>query len=264
MIPHLQRSLHSGFEFQHGAYKPVSDSDKNDDTIKSEILKRFQEFSKVKVIELSDFDKTLRPIGVGMQTIFEQTLLKLIEERTVTRVMVLFHTKAPATPLVTPENTAPPEAMSKPMQCDSARAKTISDRTVTVRNLAKSDPEKVTLYIAYPESGMQIRKTDQQAIYQKEVANEQNKCLKDLPLSHQSMPDNLVGASYIMTGTDADKDSQPLYFGLRAVQAIDGNEERRMTWTFWLGELNDAEIQPHYQEVKSYLQSGVATDLKLP
>lgn len=67
-----------------------------------------------------------------------------------------------------------------------------------------------------------------------------------------------------MTGTDADKDSQPLYFGLRAVQAIDGNEERRMTWTFWLGELNDAEIQPHYQEVKSYLQSGVATDLKLP
>ncbi|MGI2026223.1 hypothetical protein [Endozoicomonas acroporae] len=264
VIPHLQRSLQSGFELQHGAYKPVSDSDKNDDTIKSEILKRFQEFSKVKVIELSDFDKTLRPIGVGMQTIFEQTLLKLIEERTVTRVMVLFHTKAPATPLVTPENTAPPEAMSKPMQGDSARAKTISDRTVTVRNLAKSDPEKVTLYIAYPESGMQIRKTDQQAIYQKEAANKQNKCLKDLPLSHQSMPDNLVGASYIMTGTDADKDSQPLYFGLRAVQAIDGSEETRMNWTFWLGELNDAEIQPHYQEVKSYLQSGVATDLKLP
>ncbi|WBA80573.1 hypothetical protein [Endozoicomonas sp. GU-1] len=260
VIPHLQVRLQSGFELQHGAYKPVSGSD--DDTIKSEILKRFQELSKVKVIELSDFDKILRPIGVGMQTIIEQTLLKLIEERTVTRVMVLFHTKAPATPLVSPENTAPPEAMSIHMQGDSARAKTISDRTVTVRNLAKSDPEKVTLYIAYPESGMQIRDTKQQAIYQKEMANEQNKCLKDLPLSHQSMPDNLVGASYIMTGTDADEDSQPLYFGLRAVQAIDGGK-KNMTWTFWLGELNDAEIQPHYQEVKTYLQSGVPTDLDL-
>lgn len=263
VIPPLQANLQARFKDQHRAYEPLSDSDKNDQTIKSEILKRFQEISKAKVIQLSDNDKKLRPIGVGMQTIFEQTLLKLMEERSVTRVMVLFHTKTPATPLVTPENTAPPEAMSKQMQGDSARAKTISDRTVTVRNLAKSDPEKVTLYIAYPKSGMQIRDTNQQATYHKELAKEQNKCLKDLPLSHGSMPDNLVGASYIMTGTDADKDSQPLYFGLRAVQAIDGSA-KKLTWTFWLGELNSAEIQPHYQEVKSYLQSGTATDLKLP
>ena len=198
-----------------------------------------------------------------MQTIFEQTLLKLLEERTVSRLMVLFHTKAPATPLVSPENTAPPEAMSLHMQGDSARAKTISDRTVTVRNLAKSDPEKVTMYIAYPESGMQIRTIDQQTTYQAEKQNTENKCLKDLPLSHKSMPEDLVGASYIMTGTDADEDSQPLYFGLRAVQAMEGGE-KNLSWTFWLGELNSAEIQPHYQEVKSYLQSGVATDLKLP
>ncbi|WP_257294573.1 hypothetical protein [Endozoicomonas sp. YOMI1] len=258
----LQASLQSSISRQLDAYQPGSSSADKNQNIKQEISGCFEKFSTVKTFELSGGDTKLRPIGVGMQTIVELSLNELIGNRTISNAVAVIHTKTPATPLVTPEKTAPPEAMSKQMQGDSAREKTISDRTVTVRNLAKSDPERMTLYIAYPEGGLKARTPEQQKTYQEELDKPENKCLKDLPLSHNEMSDHLVGASYIMTGADANKDSQPLYFGLRAVQARDAGETK--TWTFWLGEINNSEIQPHYQEVKSYLENGVATVLDLP
>lgn len=259
VAPSIQASLLSSISNHIKTYQPGSDSAENNEKIKQAISGCFQKFSTVKTFDLSDDDKTVRPIGVGMQTIVEQAVHELLMNRTINAVAII-HTKTPTTPLVTPENTAPHEVMSTQMQGDSAREKTISDRTVTVRNLAKSDPERMLLYIAYPEDGLGVRRPEQQEIYKAELAKPENGCLRDLPLSHNEIPKNLVGASYIMT--DADDASQPLYFGLRAVQAIDAGGP--MTWTFWLGELNSAEVQPHYQEVKSYLEKGTATNLQLP
>ena len=261
MVSPFQSSLLSGLGKQLDTYQPGSSSAENNQKIKQDISGCFKKFSTVQTFDLSGDDKTVRPVGVGIQTIFEQALYELLESRTISKAVAIIHTKTPATPLVNPENTASRGTMSEQMHGDSAREKTITDRTVTVRNLARSEPEKMTLYIAYPESGMDKREPGQRETYQAELAKPENKSLKDLPLSQKEMADNLVGASYIMTG--ADDDSQPLYFGLRAVQALHAGE-KTMDWTFWLGELNDAKIQPHYQEVKTYLENGTTMDLDLP
>ncbi|WP_257263253.1 hypothetical protein [Endozoicomonas sp. ONNA2] len=254
MTPTLNESLQTSISRHLEAYNSTKE-------IKQRISRCFGRFSIVKTFELTGDDNKLRPVGVGMQTIIEQAIHELIINRSLEEVVAVIHTKTPATPLVSPENTAPPEAMSTQMQGDIAREKTIIDRTVTVRNLAKCDPEIMTLYIAYPKSGLQNRTSDQQEIYLNELGKKENKCLKDLPLSHETMPDDLVGASYILTGADAGDESEQLYFGLRAVQAKDAGEEKTKTWTFWLGELNNAEIQPRYIEVKTYLDKG--TDVNI-
>ncbi|USE35622.1 hypothetical protein [Endozoicomonas sp. SCSIO W0465] len=261
----LQASLQSSISRQLDSYQPGSHSAETNKKLKQAISGCFQKFSTVGTLKLSGDDKKVRPIGVGIQTIFEQSLYELLENKTISKAVAIIHTKTPATPLVTPEKTAPHEAMSAQMQGDSTREKTISDRTITVRNLAKSDPERMTLYIAYPEEGLHVRTPEQLETYRAELAKPENKSLKDLPLSLTIMPNNLVGASYILTGADASKESesQPLYFGLNAVQAVHAGETK-MDWTFWLGALDNAEVEPHYQEVKSYLEKGSPTDLNLP
>ncbi len=202
-------------------------------------------------------DRTTRPISVNFQKAFEQSLLSRVKEGKLSRAIAIIHTPKPTTPLCNPTGEALPETMHPDMNRDVQRFKTITDRTITLRNMAKyGDP--VELYIAYPEAGINKRSAREQNLYHSEVQNKNNISLYDKPLSCTKIPAELIGASYLLQTSSGNY----LYFGNNGTQAIDG--KGNTLWGYWLGELNNPVIVNRYKMIMDYLQScGVGTELSI-
>lgn len=198
-------------------------------------------------IQIAGTDEKTRPIAVSFQKAFEQSVLDMIDEEQVSQVAAIIHTRKPTTPLCNPQGKALPQTMHPDMKCDPKRCKTIQDRTVTLREMAKK--ESLDLYVAYLEDGLQRRSQEEQKIYRKELSNPANTSLKDAPLTCSTMPDEIVGASYILKTRRGNE----LYFANNGKQAIDASGET--LWRYWFGNLKDAPVSKRYQEVVDYLKS---------
>lgn len=196
---------------------------------------------------LSGSDPITRPIAVSFQNAFEQSVLHMLDEHMITEAVAIIHTRKPATPLCNPAGEALSDTMHTGMQADTNRRKTIQDRTMTVRQIASYGPP-ISLYIAYPAAGLWQRSSAEQAIYQAEINNKNNKSLHNAPLTCSTLPDSLIGASYILKTRQGNR----LFFGNSGHQAIDGTGDT--TWNYWFGSLDDAPVRARYDEVTSYLK----------
>ena len=227
-----------------------------DTDVKSDIAKlAITPLRKNPEIQLAGDDSITRPVAVSLQKAFEQSVLNMVDEDMVSEVAAIIHTRKPTTPLCNPPGEALPETMHPDMKCDPKRCKTIQDRTVTLRQMASHGPP-VDLYIAYLEDGLEKRSSKEQNIYREEVNNKNNKSLHDSPMSCSSMPDDIVGASYILKT----RRGNDLYFGNNGTQAIDGKGDT--IWSYWFGSLKDAPVGDRYNEVIKYLQ-GCGMDIKI-
>ena len=227
-----------------------------DTEVRSDIAKlAITPLRKKSEIQLTGDDRITRPIAVSLQKAFEQSVLNMVNEDMVSEVAAIIHTRKPTTPLCNPTGKALSETMHPDMKCDHQRCKTIQDRTITLRQMASYGPP-VDLYVAYLKDGLEKRSPKEQSIYREEINNKNNRSLHDTPMTCASMPDQMVGASYIMKT----RRGNTLYFGNNGTQAIDGQGET--VWSYWFGSLRDAPVRDRYNEVIKYLQ-GCGMDTKI-
>ena len=198
-------------------------------------------------IQIVGSDEKTRPVAVSFQKAFEQSVLKMIDEEQVSQVTAIIHTRKPTTPLCNPVGEALPQTMHPDMKCDPKRCKTVQDRTVTLREMAKK--ESLVLYVAYLKDGLLQRSPEEQKIYRQELNNPANTHLHDTPLTCSNMPDEIVGASYILKTSRGNE----LYFANNGKQAIDATGET--LWRYWFGNLKDSSVSQRYKEVVDYLKS---------
>lgn len=232
----------------------LSDDDLADD-VKSDIAKMaISPLRKSNETEVIGTDAQTRPVAVTFQKAFEQSVLNMMDEKKVTQVTAIIHTRKPTTPLCNPEGDAFPQTMHPDMKGDFRRSQTIKDRTATLREMAKK--ESLDLYVAYLEDGLQKRSPEEQKEYRKELSNPINRSLHDIPLTCTNMPDEMVGASYVLKTSHGNK----LYFGINGKQAIDATGET--TWRYWFGNLKAPRINGRYNKVVEYLKNcGMSVDL---
>ena len=198
-------------------------------------------------IQIAGNDKVTRPVAVSFQKAFEQSLVNMVDEDQISQVAAIIHTRKPTTPLCNPPGKALPETLNLSMREDVNRRKTIEDRTITLRRMARQGPP-TDLYVAYVRDGLQSRSPKEQEVYRGEVTNETNVSLHDSPMVCTEMPDEIVGASYVMTT----KRGNTLYFGNNGIQAIDGSGSN--LWRYWFGGLREAPVNERYKEVLKYLK----------
>ena len=199
-------------------------------------------------IRIAGTDKATRPVAVSFQNAFEQTILTMIDEGQVSHVTAIIHTRKPTTPLCNPVGEALPQTMHSDMQSDPKRYKTIQDRTITLREMARKG-ESLDLYVAYLKDGLQNRSAEEQRIYRREITTPENSSLHDTPLTCSTMPNDIVGASYILKT----RRGNTLYFSINSTQAIDAGGNT--LWRYWFGDFEDTSVNERYQEVMKYLQN---------
>ena len=222
-----------------------SDSELNANVKTSIDRQAISPLRKTSEIQISGADTVSRPVAVSFQKAFEQNLVHMINESKITQVTAIIHTRQPTTPLCNPPGKVLAKTLPPSMKSDTARRKTIEDRTITLRRMAKQ-PE-IDLYVAYTHNGLNKRSLEEQAIYRSEVSNPENTSLHDSELACNEMPDDIVGASYVMTTPQG----HTLYFGNNGVQAVDGTGNT--AWRYWLGGLDDTSVNKRYREVMEYL-----------
>ena len=231
-----------------------SDSELNANVKTSIARQAISPLRKTSEIQISGADNVSRPVAVSFQKAFEQSLVNMINESRITQVTAIIHTRQPTTPLCNPPGKVLTETLPPSMKSDTARRKTIEDRTITLRRMAKQ-PE-IDLYVAYIHNGLNKRSLEEQAIYRSEVSNPENTSLHDSEMACKEMPDDIVGASYVITTRQGHR----LYFGNNGVQAIDGTGNT--LWRYWFGGLDNTTVNTRYQEVMDYLRK-CGLDLKL-
>ena len=174
-------------------------------------------------------------------------------------VTIKYYTRLPPTPLCQKTAGQPSELASPDMQHDEARLKTITDRKVTVRELAKKEGN-VNMHLIFLKSGLQPAKdetdtghrTQQQLdTFEEELANPENINLISTPLEHEEMHDEIVGATYLLKDTE----DQEIFFGLNSAQAIDADKPA-LPWRVWLGNPSDPQIQSRISELDHYVKTG--------
>lgn len=200
---------------------------------------------KLPEIQIAGTDQTTRPVAVSFQGAFEQSVVNMVDKANITRAITIIHTRKPATPLCNPPGKSLAASLHPSMRGDPVRRKTIADRTITLRSMAKTAP--IDLYIAYVHGGFSKRMPEEQAVYQAEVSNPENISLHDSEMACTEMPDEIVGASYILTT----RHGNLLYFGNNGRQAFAGSGNT--LWRYWFGSLQEAPIDRRYQEVLEYL-----------
>ncbi|WP_153301800.1 hypothetical protein [Endozoicomonas arenosclerae] len=198
-------------------------------------------------VQIAGNDEITRPVAVSFQKAFEQSLMNMMDEAQLSQAAAIIHTRKPTTPMCNPAGKALRQTMSASMQGDPQRTKTIEDRTVTLRRMAQNGPP-MDLYVAYVKGGLDKRSPEEQLIYKKEVSDPANTSLHDEEMACTEMPDEIVGASYVLTT----KLGHTLYFANNGVQAADA--QGSTLWRYWFGSLKDAPVDKRYQEVFKYLK----------
>ena len=199
------------------------------------------------LVQIAGNDAITRPVAVTFQKAFEQSLVNMIGEAQVTQAAAIIHTRKPTTPLCNPPKQALKQTMTPSIQADPKRIKTIQDRTVTLRTMARNGPP-LDLYVAYVREGLDKRSPQEQAIYRQEVNDKNNTSLHDEELTCAEMPDEIVGASYLMTT----KLGNTLYFANNGTQTVEA--ANRTNWRYWFGGLKQAPVDQRYKEVFEYLK----------
>ncbi len=203
------------------------------DGLKQEIedeatLRLLQELQQEKHAKRSGFDHENRPLFVGLQALFERKLTSLLQQDSSITAMVLIHTPLPATPL-----------------CQALGEPGTFNRQEILQKLLQTG---CTLFVIYPAEGLRERNNEQRTVYQKNCETYPN-TLRDCPLPIDSLPAELVGATYFLRQRD-----EEVVFSLKGYQINapkdDGN------WHVWYGNTSDPEVALRTQKILKFLDSS--------
>ncbi|WP_461536745.1 hypothetical protein [Spongorhabdus nitratireducens] len=198
-------------------------------------------------VQLRGLDTDIRPVAVTFQKAFEASLLQKLYNKQLKHCRIFIHTPRPATPLCNQSGQVLDSSIHSTMQADEKRLKTVRDRTLTLRQLARFGPE-VELFVVYPKSGIERRTQAEQAIYQSELSDKRNISLYDHPLECESIPPSLCGASYFLKL----ESGETLFFSLNGSQAADCDDA--MLWEYWFDNINHPDVKARHDKVVSFLE----------
>ncbi len=218
--------------------------------LKGAISRLWETLVEEGVIEISGADKNVRPLFVALQGVVEHVLATELHHD-VQSIKGVIHTPMPATPLCTTGNISR-ELVDPSIEIDPRRLFTVKARATIVRDyLFKGG----TLYVVYPKDGLYLRTEEQQSIYQQELVHFPT-TLFDVPLNCQSMPTDLIGATYFFH----DPSDKIFVFAIKMTQAKD--PKAAGNFGLWFGPIDAPSIQERVNAVSSYLEEQGVNVLK--
>lgn len=215
-------------------------------SLKTDIVHTWNSLIQEGVLEVSGTDRDIRPSFVALQGIVEHVLASELQQN-VKILKGIIHTPMPATPLCS-KGEISQELVDPSIELDPARLFTVKARTTIVRDYLFKGGD---LYIVYPKDGYGKRTEEQQKIYRQELVNYPNH-LFDVPLNCESIPTELVGATYLFQ----DQLGNTFVFAIKMTQAKD--PQAIGNFGLWFGAISHPAIQKRLQAVSGYMeQNGV-------
>lgn len=218
--------------------------------LKTKISETWHDLIKKGVLEVKGTDKDVRPYFVAIQGLVEHVLASELQKN-VKALTGVIHTPMPATPLCS-KGEISKELIDPSIESDPPRLFTVKVRTTIVRDYLFKGAD---LYIVYPKGGYDKRTEEQQKIYKQELAN-YPKHLFDVPLNCESIPNELIGATYFFQ----DKFGNKFVFAIKMTQAKDPQDIGN--FGLWFGSIHHPDIQERLQAVSGYLEQNDTNILK--
>lgn len=211
---------------------------------KEEIANTWRSLVRQGVIEVSDTDKDVRPGFVGLQGFIEDALSRT-QNNEVRFLRGIIHTPMPATPLCT-KGEISKDLVAPEIENDPKRVFTVKVRTTIVRDFLQRGGH---LHIIYPKDGLSKRTEEQQKIYMQELDNYPDH-LFDQPLNCSSIPEELIGATYVFT----DKQGEAYAFAIKMTQAKDPKEIGH--FGLWFGSLQNPKVSTRVHAVLDFIKEN--------
>lgn len=187
----------------------------------------------------------LRIKYVNTQSCIEQVLSGSLVLGELKQLLGVIHTPQPATPLCTEVNNLDEQLLDPSIRDDLHKQFTVRSRAVILRDYLSHGG---SLYIVYPQGGLEKRTPAQQAIYQKELKHYEG-YLFDAVLDQHEMDVDMVGATYFLRNT---KDE--LYvFSIKSRQANSPSADSE--WGIWLGLIENPIIALRVNIILDYLEA---------
>ena len=212
--------------------------------VKDKMLQVLQQCSVDGVYKYKGKDEDVRPVLVALQGIIEHVFSVEIGERT-NKLIGIIHTPAPATPLCT-KGEISQGLVDGVIANDPARLLTVQGRVTTLRDLLAQGG---LLMVVYPESGREKRTQEQLQVYQEEL-DKYSQNLFDLPLPISSMPQELIGATYVFSKSNGEE----MVFSIQITQANSPLEDGE--FGLWFGSAQKRKVEERLVSVLHYLEQG--------
>lgn len=247
MLHHLDRAFLQTLDHAHTI--PVF-TDEEFERVRPEIKRLWELLIAKGYVEQEGPDKEIRGPYVGLQAIIEHIFARIVSEDF--SIVGIIHTPRPATPLCT-KGEISPELVDFSIQNDPLRAYTVKARTTTLRDFLCQGG---VLYVAYPRRGLFERTKNEQDIYLDELKNFSDRLI-DLPLQCESIPVEMVGATYVIS----EPSGELFLFSLRMTQAKDPTENQRVG--LWLGSVRNPLIKDRLDSIVDFVNQTSAKQVKL-
>ncbi|POT59491.1 hypothetical protein C3432_01855 [Citrobacter amalonaticus] len=155
-------------------------------------------------------DRSIRPVAVGLQGIFEEALLSSLESGDVARADIIFTTANPPTPLCHSDALRTPSLLSNSVASDAGSYDTVISRVHTVPALLNHPSVNLcSIYSQERENPVDQNVYDDVCLAHPDKSKFYSLC------SGVPLPDNLSGANYFVVS----KDNNVNLFALRITQA---------------------------------------------
>ena len=192
-------------------------------------------------------EDNLRPIFVGIQSIFEETIVNMLKNKEIERVVGIIHTNLPATPVCTNPNDPEP-AIHESNRDNPVIVHTVSSRANVIRRYLDSQG---VLKIVYNNNVKNERSEEQLLIFEELKQKYSN--LEDRPVN-ASIPEELSGATYFINY----KENETYVFAINARQAKIKTEIKE--WVLYFGPASSRVISNRVEKVLNFLEEQ---DIKL-
>lgn len=212
--------------------------------IRENVSDAWKKLAQEGVLEVTGTDKEVRPSFVALQGIVEYVLSTELQHHIQT-LDGFIHTPMPATPLCT-KGEISRELVDSSIEMDPHRLLTVKARAAIIRDYLFQGGN---LYIVYPQSGLLKRTSEQQQIYKNELTNYPEH-LFDTPLNLDSIPLNLIGATYFFK----DQSDNLFVFGVKMTQA--NNPQDTGSFGLWFGSIDQPAIRERVSSLAQFFESN--------
>lgn len=240
--PELIKSLYSKVLAIINQVKTISGLDEKElKNLQPTLAEYWNKIVENGVLESNESDAKIRPYFVTLQGIVEHVLARELG-KSISSLVLNIHTPAPATP-VCDEGNISEGLVDKQIAEDAARLSTVTFRAHTIRYCLE---QKATLNVLYPSDGVSKRTPEQLKIF-KELKDHYQLTLHDMPMSCESVPNELIGATHAFS----DNEGKEYVFGIKMTQANSPTDSQSAVW---FGERSNKSISDRILAVSEFLQ----------
>lgn len=199
------------------------------------------------VYSLTGSDAEKRAVMVGLQSAIEHVLNLNQKSDPKSKLLLVYHTPAPATPLCSPVDKVSEGLVDSKIKDDKAVHYTVASRTQIVRDMLAAGAQT---YVVFQKDGLNQRKPDQQKIYG-DLEKQYKGKLWSKELTVAKMQNDIIGATYVFTNGTGEK----WVFFIQATQA-NSPSDPASTWQIGFGPTSNPALKARADAVMTYLAAS--------